>query len=318
MNSTAAGTSRSRSAASRTWRSSRSSWSIAGGQAALERRRGRAQLLGHELAPGAGRSEPRSDLRARPDAVERGRVRDRPCQPAAARRAWTCASTRRRAGRRHHRHVSGARRCVRSRPSRRGRASAVGGVAPCAAAPPAGRADLVDQRQHAIDAFARDGAAASRMGASASSSACARSAISRCLTTRAAPFSVCARRSRRATASAAARPSRARARPARAARGARAPRCGSTCSDPPLVVHLQMLRASPAACTRRSRSRDSAASCEAVCSVWPELASVSRVAWATLAMATFDLLDGGGLLLGRQLDLARGLAWWCRRARRSA
>jgi hypothetical protein len=42
-----------------------------------------------------------------------------------------------------------------------------------------------------------------RRGANMSSMACARSAIARCFTTRAAPFSVCAKRSRRCTTSAA-------------------------------------------------------------------------------------------------------------------
>ncbi len=37
----------------------------------------------------------------------------------------------------------------------------------------------------------------------------------------------------------------------------------------------------------RKRSLESAANCDAVSSVWPELASVSFEAWDTLAMATF-------------------------------
>ena len=151
-------------------------------------------------------------------------------------------------------------------------------------------------------------------GASASSIAWARSAISALLDdARRALQRVREAQQARARARRAARPSRARARPA--------PSCSSSSRASTrkyLYGSCAIASRASAAATSRNSSFDSAGSCDAVCSVWPELASVSLRRLRDVGDRDVDLLDRGRLLLGRQLDLARRLGRGRRRARRSA
>ena len=135
----------------------------------------------------------------------------------------------------------------------------------------------------------------------------------RCLTTRAAPLSVCASRSRRATSSPSPAASRARARPGRARRGARAPRSGSTCTDPSPCSRGRVL-AGRVWSSSRDRRRELRRGLQRLARA--RLGLVRRL--RDVRDRDVDLLDGRRLLLGAQLDLARRLGRGRRRGRRSA